>query len=62
MYICICRAVTDGHIRRAVENGCPTWKELVNRTQVCTQCGSCGRIAKELFDRLENEKQQSRQT
>lgn len=54
MYICSCKVVTDGQIKKEVEKGCSTWKELVHRTRVSTQCGTCGRGAKALFDKLKS--------
>ena len=59
MYMCSCRAVTDGQIRKEVENGCPTWKDLVHRTEVATQCGTCARDAKALFDDLKAKRDQA---
>ena len=41
MYICICKAVTDTAIRRAVDDGVRTMSELSMRTGAGTQCGSC---------------------
>jgi bacterioferritin-associated ferredoxin len=56
MYMCSCHAVTDGQIRKEVEGDCPTWKELVHRTKVSTQCGTCARDAKALFDELKRKR------
>ncbi|WP_421021598.1 (2Fe-2S)-binding protein, partial [Klebsiella pneumoniae] len=57
MYLCSCKAVTDGQIKRAVEDGCATWKELVRLTHVSTQCGSCGIQTKKCFDDCKAEKE-----
>ena len=50
MYICICSAVTDGQIKRAVEGGTRNWKALCRELKVAQQCGKCGSCAKQLFD------------
>lgn len=41
MYICICKAVSDRRIRRAVEEGATTLRELRERTGLGTNCGKC---------------------
>ena len=50
MYICICQAVTDTAIRRAVDEGVTTLPELSLRTGAGTQCGSCIPMAREILD------------
>ncbi len=61
MYMCSCHAVTDGQIKKEVVTGCPTWKALTIRTGVGTQCGTCARDAKALFDRLKKEREAEQQ-
>lgn len=46
MFVCLCHAVTDKDIKRAVENGACTMRDLRNELQVATQCGRCGQCAK----------------
>lgn len=41
MYICICNAVTDRAIRRAVSEGASSVREVSLMTGCGTQCGSC---------------------
>lgn len=41
MYVCICKAVTDGQIRDAVQQGCCTHKDLVRCLEVGRDCGKC---------------------
>ncbi len=41
MYICLCNAVTDGDIRRAVADGVRTFAELQARTGCSDCCGCC---------------------
>jgi bacterioferritin-associated ferredoxin len=50
MYICICQAVTDTAIRRAVDEGVTTLPELSLKTGAGTQCGSCVPMAREILD------------
>ena len=50
MYICSCHAVTDGQIKKAVEDGTKTFRQLCRELRCCTQCGICARYAKEVFD------------
>lgn len=41
MYICICKAVSDKRIARAVGEGAITLKDLRDRTGLGTGCGKC---------------------
>jgi bacterioferritin-associated ferredoxin len=41
MYICLCNAVTDGDIRRAVADGVRSFAELQARTGCSDCCGCC---------------------
>ena len=41
MYICICKAVTERRIARAVGEGATTLKDLRERTGLGTNCGKC---------------------
>lgn len=50
MYVCICRAVTDTAIRRAVEEGVRTLPELSRETGAGTQCGSCVATARAILE------------
>lgn len=47
MYVCVCNAVTDADIRRAVENGARSMQELRDELRVATQCGRCSCCAQE---------------
>jgi len=49
MYVCLCKAVTDRHIREAVEDGARTMRELRMRLGLCSSCGRCGVQARELL-------------
>jgi bacterioferritin-associated ferredoxin len=41
VYICVCNAVTDGEIRRAVALGARSLRDLKDRLAVATSCGKC---------------------
>lgn len=41
MYVCICRAVSERRIARAVDEGATTLKELREHTGLGTCCGKC---------------------
>ena len=41
MYVCICKAVSEKRIARAVAEGATTLKDLRERTQLGSNCGKC---------------------
>ena len=41
MYVCVCRAVTDKDIRKAMDEGATTVRELKEKLKVTESCGSC---------------------
>jgi bacterioferritin-associated ferredoxin len=47
MYVCVCHAVTDRQIYRAVEDGAKTLKDLRRDLGVASECGRCACCAKE---------------
>ena len=51
MSICICQAVSDSAIRKAVEQGVRNFPELSAATGCGTQCGSCVKMAREVLDK-----------
>ncbi|BBD78858.1 (2Fe-2S)-binding protein [Aerosticca soli] len=50
MYICLCRAVTDRDIRRAVDEGARSFAQLQERTGCSTCCGCCSADARACLD------------
>ena len=50
MYICICKGVTDGAIREAVQKGADRMRDLKTNLGVTAQCGMCACQAKEVLD------------
>jgi bacterioferritin-associated ferredoxin len=49
MYICVCKAVTDGQIRTAIDNGICTRRQLVHCFGVGKDCGKCNKEVSELL-------------
>ena len=50
MYVCLCHSVTDSDIRRLVRtDGVCSMRELSRQLGVATQCGKCGRCAREVL-------------
>ena len=41
MYVCVCNAITDSEIRRAVSDGVTSLWGLQSELGVATGCGSC---------------------
>jgi len=50
MYICICKAVTDGQIRSAVQGGVTSISGLRESLGCTGQCGKCGKHVKQIRD------------
>lgn len=62
MYVCICKGVSDHQIRRAVEEGARSWREVQQVTGCGTQCGKCGCMGKGIArDAIQEEMRQARQ-
>lgn len=51
MIVCVCKAVSDRHIRSAVSSGATSVKELSLRTGLGTCCGKCVPEAKATLGR-----------
>lgn len=49
MYICICKGVTDSAIRREVQAGATSFREVRNQLGVGTQCGKCACEARQII-------------
>lgn len=55
MYVCLCHAITDQHIRTAVaERGARTMRDLRQELGLCACCGRCGNEALEVLQRARN--------
>jgi bacterioferritin-associated ferredoxin len=49
MYVCICRQITDSQIRERCQDGVTTFSELRAELGLASDCGRCGRYARELI-------------
>lgn len=49
MYVCVCNAVTDSDIRKAVDGGVRNMKQLRQTTACGVSCGSCNEMAVEVL-------------
>ena len=50
MYICICNAVTDKDINKAIKNGACSMNDLSKQLKVGTCCGRCKNCAKKILN------------
>lgn len=56
MYVCLCKGVTDGQIREAVESGAITVRGLCRQLGCATQCGKCKWQVRELHNQALGER------
>jgi bacterioferritin-associated ferredoxin len=49
MYVCVCKAVTDGEIRGAVKLGVRSLADLSSTLGVATCCGRCTECARSVL-------------
>jgi len=49
MYICLCQGVTDHDIKRAIDNGATSFRDIQDTLGVATQCGSCELMARSVM-------------
>ena len=59
MYVCVCNAVTDSNIRNAVDDGVRNMKQLRQKTDCGTTCGTCLDMAVEVLQQALNAKRES---
>lgn len=50
MYVCLCKAVTDGQIRSAVATGMTSMRELRECLGVASDCRGCTRSCRQAFE------------
>lgn len=51
MYVCVCNAVTERQVYKAIDEGATTVKALSRQLGVGTQCGACISCAKECLSK-----------
>lgn len=49
MYVCLCKGITDQHIRDAVHEGAVSMRSLNRQLGVAAQCSKCSRHAREVL-------------
>ncbi|HKJ95460.1 MAG TPA: (2Fe-2S)-binding protein [Gammaproteobacteria bacterium] len=49
MYVCICHAVTDRQVASAIADGARTMRDLRQRFGLCSACGKCGPVARQML-------------
>lgn len=49
MIVCVCKAVSDKHIRRAVDEGAISLRDLTRELGVGTCCGKCVPMARDVL-------------
>ena len=47
MYLCICRAISEKCVQKAIESGCSSYEAIVQETGLSQGCGNCVCYAKE---------------
>jgi bacterioferritin-associated ferredoxin len=50
MYVCLCNALTDQHVRDAAAAGATRPSEIYGACGCAAQCGSCARTLRTLID------------
>lgn len=50
MYVCICKQITCGQIRAAVDQGVITVRDLKQQLGVASQCGKCAGCARGVLE------------
>ena len=48
MFVCLCYGITDKQLKSAVTDGCCSYKEVREATNVGMQCGKCACMAKQV--------------
>ncbi|MGK0297006.1 MAG: bacterioferritin-associated ferredoxin [Gammaproteobacteria bacterium] len=50
MYVCVCRAVTERDIRKAIDEGAQSVRDLREKLKVTESCGSCLETVKQCLN------------
>lgn len=48
MYVCLCKGITDGQIRAAIQAGASSLRDLRDTLGVASQCGKCGTLTRDI--------------
>ncbi|WP_020558724.1 (2Fe-2S)-binding protein [Thiofilum flexile] len=55
MYVCVCNAVTDRDIKKAVAQGHDTFDKVSCQLKVGSCCGRCQFMARQIIDEAQQE-------
>ncbi len=50
MYVCVCNAKTEREIRRSIEQGASTPKQVYDRMGCKPECGQCRKVIRGMID------------
>jgi len=53
MYVCVCRAITETKVRKAIKGGCCNKAGLREKLGVGTVCGKCVPMARQMLEETE---------
>lgn len=56
MYVCICNAVTEAEVQKAIDEGAETLNDLREKLLVTVNCGSCLPTVQQYLERSSHEK------
>ena len=51
MYLCVCRAVKESEVDKAISQGCRSFKDISDQTGCSKECGQCAQVVKEYIER-----------
>jgi bacterioferritin-associated ferredoxin len=50
MYVCVCRAITEGEVRAAVEAGADTVQAVTRACTAGDDCGTCHDVIEDMIE------------
>ena len=59
MYICLCKAVSEQKIRKLIERGAATLKEIQQESQAGTNCGTCVCYIQDIIREFKTEREET---
>ena len=51
MYVCVCNAITERQLQKAINNGACSMRQLETELNIASNCGSCREVIDEHLDR-----------
>lgn len=59
MYVCVCKGVSESHVKQAAKEGICTMSKLRCKTGLGSQCGICRKSARLLLHQISGTKPQA---